>query len=146
MVDFLTPAQRSRRMSLIRQRDTAPELVFRRAMHSLGFRFRLHVSSLPGKPDLVFPKYKTVVFVHGCFWHRHVHCKIATVPKSNTEFWTQKFNANVLRDARNTATLLALGWRVLVVWECQLNTRQIEETVQSIATQLKMHPPSSAQK
>ncbi|MFP3499206.1 DNA mismatch endonuclease Vsr, partial [Pseudomonas sp. SIMBA_059] len=89
--DFLSPRERSKRMSLIRGRDTQPELALRRALHRLGLRFRLHGAGLPGKPDLVFPRYKTVVFVHGCFWHQHAGCSIATIPKSNTQFWMEKF-------------------------------------------------------
>jgi DNA mismatch endonuclease (patch repair protein) len=120
MADFLTPAQRSERMSRIRGKDSQPELALRRALHRLGLRYRLHVPNLPGKPDLVFPRYKAVVFVHGCFWHRHRGCKIATTPKSNTQFWVDKFETNVSRDARNTTELRAMGWRVFVAWECDI--------------------------
>jgi len=120
MTDFLTKAQRSERMSRIRGRDTKPELVLRRLLHAQGFRYRLHNTSLPGKPDLVLAKYKAVVFVHGCFWHRHQGCNIATTPKSNVQFWTSKFENNVARDRRNVQALEGLGWRVFVVWECDL--------------------------
>ena len=100
MADFLTPAERSERMSRIRSRDTSPEIALRKALHRLGLRFRLNDKRLPGKPDLVFPRYKTAVFVHGCFWHRHQVCNIATTPKTNTAFWQEKFDRNVARDRR----------------------------------------------
>ena len=120
MVDSLTPAQRSKRMSRIRSRDTSPEIALRKALHALGFRFRLDNRKLPGKPDIVLPRYKTAIFVHGCFWHRHEGCKVATTPKSNTQFWVDKFDRNVARDTRVIAELEAMGWRVLVAWECEL--------------------------
>lgn len=110
-------------MSRIRSTDTAPEIALRRALHRLGFRFRLHGRRLPGKPDIVLTKYRTVIFVHGCFWHRHEGCKIATTPKSNTEFWIEKFRRNVTRDAATVESLEASGWRVIVVWECGLNAK-----------------------
>lgn len=120
MVDTLTPAQRSERMSRIRSTDTKPEVTLRKALHRLGFRFRLHGRHLPGKPDIVLTKYRTVIFVHGCFWHRHEGCKVATTPKSNTEFWIEKFNRNVARDAAAVEQLKTAGWRVIIVWECDL--------------------------
>lgn len=119
MTDFLSPAERSDRMSRIRGKDTQPELALRKVLHKLGLRYRLH-GALPGKPDLVFPRYRTVVFVHGCFWHRHAGCNIASTPKSNTSFWLEKFEKNIARDARVAAQLEKEGWRVLVVWECEL--------------------------
>lgn len=122
MADFLTPTQRSERMSRIRGKDSQPELSLRRVLHRIGLRYRLHVSGLPGKPDLVFPRHKAVVFVHGCFWHRHSGCKIATTPKSNTSFWLEKFEKNMSRDTRVAATLRELGWRVFVIWECELGS------------------------
>jgi len=109
MTDFLSPAERSDRMSRIRGKDTQPELTLRKVLHRLGLRYRLHGAGLPGKPDLVFPRYRTVVFVHGCFWHRHDGCNIATTPKSNTPFWLEKFEKNVARDARVATQLEALG-------------------------------------
>lgn len=122
MVDFLSPSERSERMSRIRSSNTAPEVALRCAMHAVGFRFRLHSKGLPGKPDIVLPRYKTVIFVHGCFWHRHRGCKVATTPKTNTEFWVEKFDRNVVRDARTREQLEGLGWRVIVVWECELRS------------------------
>lgn len=120
MVDFLSPTERSERMSRIRGKDTKPELALRKVLHGLGLRYRLHGAGLAGKPDLVFPRYKAVVFVHGCFWHRHTGCNIATTPKSNTPFWTEKFDKNVARDARVAAELEKRGWSVFVIWECEL--------------------------
>nr|WIE92593.1 DNA mismatch endonuclease Vsr [Mesorhizobium sp. WSM4875] len=122
MADTLTPAERSERMSRIRSCDTKPEIALRKALHGLGFRFRLHSRRLPGKPDIVLPKHRTVVFVHGCFWHRHRGCKVATTPKTNTSFWVEKFDRNQSRDRRNGEALATAGWRVIVVWECELGT------------------------
>ncbi|WP_145651406.1 very short patch repair endonuclease [Pseudoduganella lurida] len=128
MVDSLTPAQRSERMSRIRGKDSQPELALRRALHRLGLRYRLHSNDLPGKPDMVFPRHKAVVFVHGCFWHRHENCKVATTPKSNTVFWIEKFEKNMQRDRRVTGLLRDLGWRVFVVWECEVNPSKTADT------------------
>lgn len=124
MVDSLSPTERSERMSRIRSKDTAPEVALRRALHALGFRFRLHRKDLPGRPDIVLPRHRVVIFVHGCFWHRHVGCGIATTPKSNTAFWVEKFERNVARDVRSIERLEAQGWRVIVVWECELGSRR----------------------
>jgi DNA mismatch endonuclease (patch repair protein) len=116
-------------MSRIRGKDTKPEKTLRKILHRLGLRYRLYGAGLPGKPDLVFPRYRTVVFVHGCFWHRHAGCAIATTPKSNTLFWQAKFEKNVSRDARVVADLQALGWTVFVVWECELaSSKRAEKT------------------
>lgn len=137
MVDFLSPRERSVRMSRIRDKDTAPELALRRELHRLGFRYRLHGTSLPGRPDIVLRKHKAVVFVHGCFWHRHDGCKIASIPKSNTEFWLQKFEKNVARDRRVSLLLVAEGWRVFIVWECELSPGKISETAQRLAMRIR---------
>jgi DNA mismatch endonuclease (patch repair protein) len=120
MADTLNREERSRRMSLVRGRDTKPELLVRSIAHSLGYRFRLHRRDLPGTPDMVFPRLHRVVFVHGCFWHRHARCKMARLPKTRRSFWVPKLEANRLRDARKLAALKRAGWRSLVVWECQL--------------------------
>ncbi|AHC38090.1 MULTISPECIES: very short patch repair endonuclease [unclassified Pseudomonas] len=110
---------RSDIMRAVKRSHTAPEIVVRQALHALGLRFRLHRRDLPGSPDIVLPKFRTVVFVHGCFWHRHPDCRYATTPKSRQEYWLPKFEANVERDARKEAQLRELGWRVLVMWECE---------------------------
>lgn len=110
---------KSEAMRAVRRANTKPEILTRRLLHKLGLRFRIHSISLPGTPDIVLPKYRTVVFVHGCFWHRHSDCRYATVPKTKTDYWLPKFAANVERDVRKAAELEALGWRVLVVWECE---------------------------
>ncbi|QXI26419.1 very short patch repair endonuclease [Pseudomonas vanderleydeniana] len=133
MTDILSPAERSKRMSRIRSKDTRPELVLRKILHGLGLRYRLHSIRLPGKPDLIFPRYNVVVFVHGCFWHRHAECNIATTPKSNTPFWLEKFEKNVERDIRVRSQLENLGWRVFVVWECELaSTKKAQATAERL--------------
>lgn len=119
MTDVVDHATRSRMMRGIGPRDTGPELVVRRYLHAAGLRFKLHVLDLAGTPDIVLPKYRTVVFVHGCFWHRHRGCRFATNPATNSAFWSAKFSANVSRDTRNARMLRQLGWQVLVIWECQ---------------------------
>ena len=108
-------------MSRIKSKDTTPERLVRSFLHRNGFRFRLHVKDLPGKPDIVLPKYKTAIEVRGCYWHRHEGCKDATTPSTNTEFWQKKFAENVARDKRTEQDLKALGWNVIVVWECEIN-------------------------
>ena len=115
-----TTPQRSRMMSSIRGKNTRPEVTLRSLLFAKGFRYRLHARNLPGSPDLVFPKYKAVIFVHGCFWHQHEGCRYATTPKANVEFWARKFEGNVARDARHVEELRRRGWRVAVVWECAL--------------------------
>lgn len=119
MTDVVDLVTRSRMMRGIGPRDTVPELAVRRYLHAAGLRFRLHGRGLAGTPDIVLPKYQTVVFVHGCFWHRHRGCRFATNPATNSAFWSAKFAANVSRDARNARMLRHLGWQVLVIWECQ---------------------------
>jgi len=119
-MDTVDKVTRSKIMSKVGQKGTGPEMKLRKALHKLGFRYRVNVKGLPGTPDLVFPKYKSVIFVHGCFWHRHEGCKYATTPKDREEFWLVKFKANMERDRRNIEVLEKLGWRVLVVWECEL--------------------------
>ena len=118
MADTLSPEARSLLMSRIRGKDTKPEMIVRRLAHGLGYRFRLHRKDLPGRPDLVFPRLRKVVFVHGCFWHRH-DCPRGTIPKTNNEFWTAKLARNMERDAATLAALKSAGWSALVVWECE---------------------------
>lgn len=120
MVDTISPEYRSEIMSRVRAKDTKPEMVVRRMVHAAGYRYRLHVRDLPGKPDLVFPARRKVVFVNGCFWHRHMNCAFARLPKSRTGFWTEKLERNRERDERNIEALRELGWDVLTVWECEV--------------------------
>ena len=132
-MDTLSPAQRSARMSLVRGRDTKPEMLVRRMVHAMGVRYRLHDRRLPGSPDLVFSPKRKVIFVHGCFWHRHADpdCTLARMPKSRLAFWGAKLQANRERDARVQSELDAIGWRFLVVWECEL--RQMEHLGNKLA-------------
>jgi DNA mismatch endonuclease (patch repair protein) len=120
MTDYLSATERSRHMARIRVRDTAPEMHLRQLLHREGFRFRLHSRALPGRPDIVLARHHSVIFVHGCFWHRHPGCVSAYEPKSRIDFWTRKFEENVERDKRQIEALLKAGWRVAVVWECGL--------------------------
>ena len=113
-------------MSGIRGKDTRPEMMVRKGLHRLGFRFRLHNRNLPGKPDLVLPKRAAVVFVHGCYWHRHQGCRYATTPSTRPEFWQAKFQGNVERDRRNQRELMKAGWRVFIVWECALRSDLVD--------------------
>ena len=119
MTDIVTPERRSAMMARIGSKDTQPELRVRRLAHAAGFRFRLHRRDLPGTPDLVLPKYRVALFVHGCFWHRHEGCPKAYTPKSRADFWAQKFAANVERDDRTAEKLRGLGWKPVVIWECE---------------------------
>lgn len=123
MTDRLSPEERSRNMARVHGRDTLPEIVVRKTLHGMGYRFRLHRKDLPGKPDVVLPKHHVAVFVHGCFWHRHPGCKRTTTPATNVEFWAKKFADNVARDAAQIDALRDRGWRVLVVWECETKDR-----------------------
>lgn len=118
-MDRLTPTRRSWLMSRVRGQDTSTEIRVRRTAHALGLRYRLQRGDLPGKPDLVFPRYRVAMFVHGCFWHRHPGCKRATTPKTHVEFWENKFAQNVARDRRVSTELAELGWRVAIIWECE---------------------------
>lgn len=143
MVDSLTPQQRSERMSRIRGSGTKPELVVRRHLHALGFRYRLHRRDLPGKPDLVLPKHGAVVFVHGCFWHAH-GCQKGRIPGTRSDFWQQKFEYNKARDARNVRALRRLGWRVLTVWECSLSKPYSRQRVlDTLVGQLTRYEPAT---
>ena len=122
-MDIVSEEQRSYNMSRIRSKDTKPELIVRSILHRLGYRFTVNGpknKKLPGRPDIVLPKYNTVIFVHGCFWHMHKNCKYATIPKTRTEWWKEKLEGNAQRDARRQEDLEALGWRVVVVWSCEL--------------------------
>jgi DNA mismatch endonuclease (patch repair protein) len=127
MVDHVSPERRSGIMRAVRGKNSGPEILVRKAAYRLGLRFRLHVKRLPGTPDLVFRKWRTAVFVNGCFWHRHHGCKKSSFPKTNGEFWRKKFSDNVHRDATNYRRLTALGWKVVVLWQCQVRT--VDEAV-----------------
>ncbi|WP_237247360.1 very short patch repair endonuclease [Sideroxyarcus emersonii] len=120
MADIVDKQTRSRMMSEIRGKNTQPEMKVRRYLHACGFRYRLHVRTLPGTPDICLPKYQTVIFVQGCFWHRHKGCRLSYMPASNKIAWQTKFQQNVMRDRKNTKALIQNGWRVIVLWECGL--------------------------
>ena len=122
-MDTASPEKRSWIMRQVKGRDTSPEKIVRSLLHRMGYRFRLQRDDLPGKPDIVLPRFKTVVFVNGCFWHRHSGCKRATTPATNVDYWQTKFERNVTRDARNQAELEKMGWRVVIVWECELKDK-----------------------
>jgi DNA mismatch endonuclease (patch repair protein) len=124
-MDRLTKEQRSQNMAQIKSCDTKPEKLVRSLLHHIGYRFRLHVKTLPGSPDIVLPRYKTVIFVHGCFWHRHEGCPYTTTPATRTEFWAKKFAGNIQRDKAAVEALAKLGWMALVVWECELKDMDI---------------------
>jgi DNA mismatch endonuclease (patch repair protein) len=133
-MDTLTPAQRSERMSRVKGKGSGAERQVRSLVHAMGYRFRLHGASLPGKPDLVFTPRRKVIFVHGCFWHRHPdpNCRLARMPKSRQDFWEPKLSGNRDRDSRNEAALAKLGWKVLTIWECQLqDTAFIENEIRT---------------
>ena len=128
----MTPQQRHLCMSHIRSKDTKPEQLVRQALWHKGFRYRLHVKDLPGKPDIVLPKYKTAIFVNGCFWHGHKGCKDFVIPKSNTSFWLEKIGKNKNRDEQNITALISAGWKVITIWECELKKPVIEATLSEL--------------
>lgn len=132
LTDVVDKATRSRMMAGIGGRNTRPESRLRKALHKRGFRYRLHAKALPGRPDLLFPRYGAAVFVRGCFWHRHAGCRLTSTPAANAVFWQEKFESNVARDARTIAALQSLGWRVAVVWECALREKQIDDLVTDV--------------
>lgn len=132
-MDIVSPEIRSKMMSGIRGKNTKPELIVRKELFRRGFRYKLHEKRLPGKPDLVFPRYKAVIQVNGCFWHGH-NCKLFKWPKSNQEFWRQKINGTIERDKKNRNELLILGWRVITIWECELKSKSKDEIDRKIDT------------
>ncbi len=137
MTDVFSEEQRSYVMSRVGSKNTKPELLVRSFLHRVGFRFRIHGRKLPGNPDLVLPKHQTVVFVHGCFWHRHKDCRRATMPASRVEFWKDKFDKNVARDRKNLALLKETGWRAIVLWECEIaNVKGREERLAKLAEEI----------
>ncbi|WP_307343902.1 very short patch repair endonuclease [Caldalkalibacillus uzonensis] len=127
--------KRSEIMSNIKNQNTKPELLIRSLLHKMGYRFRLHRKDLPGRPDLVLPKYKTVIFIHGCFWHQHPNCKKATIPKRNREFWLKKLTRNMERDQQVIEELESMGWNIIIIWECQVK-KNIKEVMDKITGQL----------
>lgn len=132
-MDIVSPSYRSQIMACIKGKSTKPELIVRRTAHRLGYRFRLHRKDLPGSPDLVFPRLRLAIFVNGCFWHRHQNCRYAYTPKTNVEFWTRKFQNNILRDTRAKKQLEDMGWRVGIIWECETpNVIQLRNTLATI--------------
>ena len=126
--------QRSRNMSAIKSKNTKPEIAVRKMLHALGYRFRLHRKDLPGSPDIVLPKYKTVIFVHGCFWHRHENCKYASTPKTRKEFWESKFKANAKRDKEIQEKIKNIGWQLVVIWECE--TKNINLLIKKVSSKI----------
>lgn len=134
-MDIVDASTRSRMMSAITGRNTKPEITVRRFLHARGYRFRLHRKDLPGRPDIVLPKWKSCIFVHGCFWHRHPNCRYATTPKTRPEFWTKKFRENVDRDRRNLEALNAAGWTCHIIWECEL--KESNEVLEALVDQFK---------
>lgn len=136
MPDILTPIQRHKAMSHIGSRDTTPELKVRKALHRSGYRYRLNVRTLPGTPDIVLPKYRTAIFVNGCFWHGHKGCKYYTVPETNTEFWVEKVRRNKERDELAVQRLESLSWSVITVWECNLKPKVFDETMARVEAEL----------
>lgn len=137
MPDVMTPQQRHNCMSHIRPINTEPEQLVRQYLWHRGFRYRFYVKELPGSPDIVLPKYRTVIFVHGCFWHGHKDCKYYTVPKTNTEFWKAKVARNQERDQEVWRQLEAKGWFVIIVWECQLKKTHLEETIEAVSAEIR---------
>ncbi len=129
MADVHTPEQRSYNMSRIKSGNTKPEMLVRKYLHALGYRYKLHDKTLPGKPDLVLPKYRTVIFIHGCFWHGHENCKYYVVPKTKTDWWLAKINGNILNDTKAAKALKKDGWKIITIWECDLKPKKVEKTL-----------------
>jgi DNA mismatch endonuclease (patch repair protein) len=129
MADVHDSKTRSYNMSQIKGKNTKPEMLVRRFLHASGFRYRLHVKNLPGKPDIVLPKYKTVIFVHGCFWHGHNHCKYYVIPKTKTEWWLNKINRNIANDRKSIKALKSSGWKIFNIWECELKHSKVQKTL-----------------
>ncbi|MEL4454848.1 very short patch repair endonuclease [Lutimonas vermicola] len=136
MTDVHSKETRSFNMSRIKGKNTKPEILVRRHLFSKGFRFRLHDKNLPGKPDIVLKKYKTVIFVNGCFWHGHKNCKYAVIPKTRTEWWKDKINKTISRDSYNHSTVIKDGWNVVIIWECHLKPDRITKTLEDLVLEL----------
>jgi DNA mismatch endonuclease (patch repair protein) len=136
MADVHDKATRSYNMSQIRSRNTKPEMLVRKFLHAQGFRFKLHDKKLPGKPDIVLPKYKTVIFIHGCFWHGHKDCRYFVVPKTRTDWWLNKINSNIVNDTKAVKALRKDGWRIINLWECNLKPPKLERALLSLLKKL----------
>ncbi len=139
MADVHSKEVRSYNMSRIKGKDTKPEMLVRKFLHANGFRYRLHVKDLSGKPDIVLPKYKTVIFVHGCFWNAHEGYKINRIPKNNQEYWIPKITGNVIRDKQHTLILKKMGWRIFYIWECELKNQTIKKTLTQLIKKLRLN-------
>jgi DNA mismatch endonuclease (patch repair protein) len=139
MTDVHSKETRSFNMSRIRSKNTKPEIAVRKFLFSKGFRYRLHDKKLPGKPDIVLPKYKTIIFIHGCFWHGHEACKYYVIPKTNTDWWVNKINTNSNNDRRAEEALLTKGWNIITIWECELKASTIEQSLILILRKLILH-------
>ena len=133
MTDIYTKDKRSKIMSNIGSVSTKPEIIIRKSLFSKGFRYRINYKKLPGKPDIVLPKYRTVIFVHGCFWHAHSNCKASHLPKSNIEFWENKISSNINRDKNNIEQLVDLKWNIIVIWECEIKKKSLESLIEEVA-------------
>lgn len=138
MPDVMTPEQRHVCMSHIKSKNTKPEQIVRQVLWHAGFRYRLHVKDLPGKPDIVLPRYKTAIFINGCFWHGHDGCKDYVIPKTNTAFWLEKIRRNKERDIKDNIDLSSAGWRVITIWECELKKAVVEKTLSSVIQKLSL--------
>jgi DNA mismatch endonuclease (patch repair protein) len=136
MADVHSKEQRSYNMSRIKGKDTKPEMLVRKFLHAQGFRYKLHDKKLPGKPDIVLPKYKTVIFIHGCFWHGHADCKYYVVPKTRTDWWLNKINGNIANDKKAVSALKKDGWKIITLWECDLKPVKIFKTLNSLLKKL----------
>lgn len=138
MTDVHDKATRSYNMSRIKGKDTKPEMLVRKFLFSKGFRYRLHDKKLPGKPDIVLPKYKTVIFIHGCFWHGHEGCKYYVVPKTRTDWWLEKIGKNIVNDEKAVKALVEMGWKVIVIWGCELKSKEIDATLVFLDNSLRL--------
>ncbi|HYG40487.1 MAG TPA: DNA mismatch endonuclease Vsr [Cytophagales bacterium] len=137
MADKHSKETRSFNMSRIRSKNTGPEILVRKYLFEKGFRYRLHDKRLPGKPDIVLPKYKAVIFVHGCFWHGHQGCRYFVIPKTRTEWWLNKITTNIANDKKYIGVLHALGWRIIIIWECELKKNAVEDTLSALLDKIK---------
>lgn len=142
MADIFDKKKRSAIMAAVKSAETKPEILIRKELFAKGFRFRKNVASMPGKPDIILPKYKTVIFINGCFWHGHKNCKAAILPKSRIDYWSKKINSNIARDKKNIRLLRKLGWRIIIVWECKINNEvQLLRTINKITKFLNNYSP-----